>query len=172
VSRSLNKVMLIGNVGSDPEIRAVGTGSRVAQFSLATSRRWNDRNGQAQEKTEWHRIVAWDKPFNLVDIVERFVKKGDRLYVEGEIEYRQYQDKEGVTKYTTEIRARELLLIGGKAEGGGGGFESSAPRARSGASAGGSGGGGGGRGGAQGGGSGGYDGYEAPPFEEDDDLPF
>lgn len=172
MSRSLNKVMLIGNVGSDPEVRAVGTGSRVAQFSVATSRRWNDRNGQPQEKTEWHRVVAWDKPFNLVDIVERFVKKGDRLYVEGEIEYRQYQDKDGVTKYSTEIRARELVLLGGKGEGGFERGEGSAPRARSGASGGGGGGGGGNRGGAQGGGGGGYDGYEAPAFEEDDDLPF
>ncbi|HET6762211.1 MAG TPA: single-stranded DNA-binding protein [Longimicrobiaceae bacterium] len=170
MSRSLNKVMLIGNVGSDPEVRAVGTGSRVAQFSVATSRRWNDRNGQPQEKTEWHRVVAWDKPFNLVDVVERFVKKGDRLYVEGEIEYRQYQDKDGVTKYSTEIRAREIVLLGGKGEGGGGGgFESgsgSAPRARSG------GGGGGAPAGAGAKGGGGYDGYEAPAFEDDDDLPF
>ncbi|MDB4951794.1 MAG: hypothetical protein JWM27_4443 [Gemmatimonadetes bacterium] len=173
MARSLNKVMLIGNVGSDPEVRSVGTGSRVAQFSVATSRRWNDRNGQPQEKTEWHRVVAWDKPFNLVDIVEKYVKKGDRIYVEGEIEYRQYQDKDGVTKYSTEIRAREIVLLGGKSEGGGdfGSREGSAPRARSAAPSGGGAGGAGGRAGAPAGG-GGYDGYEAPPFEEDDDLPF
>ncbi|HEX2076771.1 MAG TPA: single-stranded DNA-binding protein, partial [Longimicrobium sp.] len=95
MSRSLNKAILIGNLGQDPEIRTTGSGSRVAQFSLATTRTWNDQSGQKQEKTEWHRIVVWGK---LVDIVERYVKKGDRLYVEGEIQYRQYEDKEGVTK--------------------------------------------------------------------------
>ncbi|HYH79393.1 MAG TPA: single-stranded DNA-binding protein, partial [Longimicrobium sp.] len=110
--------MLIGNTGSDPEIRTIPNGARVAQFSVATSRRWNDKNGQQQEKTEWHRVVAWEK---LVDVIERYVKKGDRIYVEGEIEYRQYQDKDGVTKYATEIRAREILLLGGKSDGGGGG---------------------------------------------------
>src|SRR5215210_6376821 len=118
VARSLNKAMLIGNVGQDPEIRTIPSGARVAQFSVATSRRWNDKSGQQQEKTEWHRIVAWER---LVEIIERYVKKGDRIYVEGEIEYRQYQDKDGVTKYTTEIRAREVVLLGGRSEGGGGG---------------------------------------------------
>jgi single-strand DNA-binding protein len=159
VARSLNKAMLIGNLGSDPEIRTTGTGTRVAQFSLATSRRWNDRNGQQQEKTEWHRVVCWDK---LVDIVEKWVKKGDRLYVEGEIEYRQYEDKEGQTRYITEIRAREVLLLGGRDGGGGGdsGGYSRQPAASR------SGGGGGGRGGAD------YDDFQAPPLEEDDDLPF
>src|SRR3954471_9145889 len=110
--------MLIGNVGQDPEIRTIPNGARVAQFSVATSRRWNDKSGQQQEKTEWHRIVAWER---LVEVIERYVKKGDRIYVEGEIEYRQYQDKDGVTKYTTEIRAREVLLLGSKSDGGGGG---------------------------------------------------
>ncbi|HEU0055546.1 MAG TPA: single-stranded DNA-binding protein, partial [Longimicrobium sp.] len=88
MARSLNKAMLIGNLGQDPEVRTIPSGARVAQFSLATSRRWKDKNGQQQEKTEWHRVVAWDF---LVDIVERYARKGDRLYVEGEIEYRQYQ---------------------------------------------------------------------------------
>ncbi len=118
MSRSLNKAMLIGNVGQDPEIRTIPSGARVAQFSLATSRRWNDRSGQPQEKTEWHRVVVWEK---MVEIIEKYVHKGDRLYVEGEIEYRQYQDKDGVTKYTTEIRAREVVLLGGRSDGGGGG---------------------------------------------------
>src|SRR3954462_97296 len=118
VARSLNKAMLIGNVGQDPEIRTIPNGARVAQFSVATSRRWNDRSGQQQEKTEWHRVVAWEK---LVDIIERYVKKGGRIYVEGEIESRQYQDKDGVTKYSTEIRAREVVLLGNKGDGGGGG---------------------------------------------------
>src|SRR3954462_5660819 len=138
VARSLNKAMLIGNVGQDPEIRTIPNGARVAQFSVATSRRWNDKNGQQQEKTEWHRIVAWEK---LVEIIEKYVKKGDRIYVEGEIEYRQYQDKDGVTKYATEIRAREVLLIGGKGEGGGGGGDwCGGSRAAAGSRAGGAGG--------------------------------
>jgi single-strand DNA-binding protein len=172
VARSLNKAMLIGNLGSDPEIRTTGNGTRVAQFSVATSRRWNDRSGQQQEKTEWHRIVVWDK---LVDIVEKYVKKGDRLYVEGEIEYRSYEDKEGVTKYITEIRAREVVLLGGAGGGGGdfggGGYSGGGSnRGGSGASGGAAGGGKGGSGGNRGGGS--YDDFQAPAMDDDDDLPF
>ena len=166
MARSLNKAMLIGNVGQDPEIRTIPSGARVAQFSVATNRRWNDKNGQQQEKTEWHRIVAWEK---LVEVIERFVKKGDRIYVEGEIEYRQYQDKDGVTKYTTEIRAREVVLLGGRSDGGGGGDwdrGGSRPAASGARSGSGGGGGGGGKGGSD------YDDFQAPPFEEDDDLPF
>lgn len=175
MARSLNKAMLIGNLGQDPEIRTIPSGTRVAQFSLATSRRWNDKSGQQQEKTEWHRVVAWDR---LVDVLERWVKKGDRLYVEGEIEYRQYEDKDGVTKYSTEIRAREVILLGGKDGGGGGGGGDYGGGGRSGGGGGGGGagrsGGGGGGGGRSGGGGGGgnYDDFQAPPFEEDDDLPF
>jgi single-strand DNA-binding protein len=187
VSRSLNKAMLIGNIGSDPEIRTTTNGARVAQFSLATNRRWNDRNGQQQEKTEWHRIVVWDKPFaGVFEVVERYVRKGERLYVEGEIEYRQYQDKDGNTRFTTEIRAREVLLLGGRpGEGGGEGFERGGGGYDRGARAGGGGGGGGGgaragaaAGGGGGGGGGGarggsdYDDFNAPPIDEDDDLPF
>jgi single-strand DNA-binding protein len=183
VARSLNKAMLIGNLGSDPEIRTTGNGTRVAQFSVATSRRWNDRSGQQQEKTEWHRIVVWDK---LVEIVEKYVKKGDRLYVEGEIEYRSYEDKDGNTKYITEIRAREMIMLGSREGGsggggggggygggggggyGGGGGGGAAPRERS------SGGGGGGGGGAGKGGRGGdYDDFQPPAMgDDDDDLPF
>jgi single-strand DNA-binding protein len=118
MSRSLNKVMLIGNLGSDPEVRATPGGNRVAQFSLATSRTWNDQSGVRQEKTEWHRCVVWNtKASQLADIVERYVKKGDKIYVEGRIEYRQWQDKDGQTRYSTEINVRELLLLGGRREG-------------------------------------------------------
>src|SRR2546423_4808110 len=114
MSRSLNKVMLIGNLGSDPEVRATPGGNRVAQFSLATSRTWNDQSGVKQEKTEWHRCVVWNtKASQLADIVERYVKKGDKIYVEGRIEYRQWQDKDGQTRYSTEINVRELLMLGG-----------------------------------------------------------
>lgn len=102
MSRSLNKAMIIGNLGADPEVRSVGSGTKVAEFSVATSRQWTGRDGQQQEKTEWHRIVAWG--FNpekdgLAGVAERFLKKGDRVYVEGQIEYRSYDDKEGVTKF-------------------------------------------------------------------------
>jgi single-strand DNA-binding protein len=195
VSRSLNKAILIGNLGQDPEIRTTGGGQRVGQFSLATTRTWNDQSGQKQEKTEWHRIVAWGR---LVDVIERYVKKGDRLYVEGEIQYRQYEDKEGVTKYTTEINLREMIMLGSREGGGGGGGGDyggggggyggggggrggggggsygdggGGGGQRGGGSGGGGGaGGGGGRGGGGGGGS--YDDFQAPPFEDDDDLPF
>jgi single-strand DNA-binding protein len=113
VSRSLNKVMLIGNLGNDPEVRSTSGGNRVATFSLATSRSWNDAAGAKQEKTEWHRCVVWNtKSSQLADIVERYVKKGDKLYVEGRIEYRQWQDKEGQTRYSTEINVRELIMLG------------------------------------------------------------
>ncbi|MBY0489795.1 MAG: single-stranded DNA-binding protein [Gemmatimonadaceae bacterium] len=132
MSRSLNKAILIGNVGGDPEIRSVGTGSRVAQFSLATSRTWNDQGGNRQEKTEWHRCVVWNNARGpgLVDVVEKYVKKGEKIYVEGEIEYRQWQDKDGQTRYTTEIKVRELMLLGGGTGRGGMGGDDmdSAPR--------------------------------------------
>ncbi len=160
MSRSLNKVILIGNVGADPEIRTTSSGSRLAQFNLATSRRWTSQAGEQQEKTEWHRIVAWERreasggdPFN---VIERFVKKGEKLYVEGEIEYRSYEDKDGVTKYITEIRPRDIILLGSR-EGAPAGADAPrrdrAPAARSGTA--------------------GYDDFHAPPMgDEDDDLPF
>ncbi|HEU4786501.1 MAG TPA: single-stranded DNA-binding protein [Gemmatimonadaceae bacterium] len=123
MSRSLNKVLLIGNLGNDPEVRSTTGGNRVATFSLATSRSWNDASGSKQEKTEWHRCVVWNtKTSQLADIVERYVKKGDKLYVEGRIEYRQWQDKDGQTRYSTEINVRELIMLGG-GKGAGGDFE-------------------------------------------------
>ncbi len=118
MSRSLNKVTLIGNLGNDPEVRSTTGGNRVATFSLATSRSWNDASGSKQEKTEWHRCVVWNtKSSQLADIVEKYVKKGDKLYVEGRIEYRQWQDKENQTRYSTEINVRELIMLGGGAGG-------------------------------------------------------
>ena len=122
MSRSLNKVTLIGNLGADPEIRSTTGGNRVATFGLATSRSWNNPSGDRQEKTEWHRCVVWNsKGSQLADIVEKYVKKGDKLYVEGRIEYRQWQDKDGQTRYSTEINVRELIMLGGGRGGGGGG---------------------------------------------------
>ena len=122
MSRSLNKVTLIGNLGNDPEVRSTQGANRVAQFSLATSRNWTSASGEKQEKTEWHRCIAWNsKGQQLADVVEKYVKKGDKLYVEGRIEYRQWQDKEGQTRYTTEINVRELIMLSGKSGGSGGG---------------------------------------------------
>ena len=120
MSRSLNKVVLIGNLGNDPEVRSTTGGNRVATFSLATSRSWNDAAGAKQEKTEWHRCVVWNtKSSQLADIIEKYVKKGDKLYVEGRIEYRQWQDKENQTRYSTEINVREMIMLGGSKGGGG-----------------------------------------------------
>lgn len=116
MSRSLNKAMVIGNLGSDPEVRSTSSGTRVATLSVATSRRWTDRSGEEQEKTEWHRVVAWDK---LAEICERYLSKGDRVYIEGRIEYRQWEGQDGQTRYTTEIRAREMIMLGGRGDGAG-----------------------------------------------------
>jgi single-strand DNA-binding protein len=129
MSRSLNKVTLIGNLGADPEIRTTPNGSKVAQFSLATGRQWTSASGEKQEKTEWHKCVAWNgktRGTGLADVIERYVKKGDKIYVEGEIQYRQYEDKDKQTRYVTEINVREIMLLGG-GKGGDGGFESSRP---------------------------------------------
>jgi len=164
VSRSLNKVTLIGNLGADPEIRTTPNGSKVAQFSLATSRSWGGQGGsEKQEKTEWHKCVAWNSKgagTGLADIIERYCKKGEKLYVEGRIEYRQYTDKEGQVKYITEINVREIMLLGGK---GGGDFDGGAPsRARSSAPA---------KGGAAPAPSGDFEEFPGG-LEADDDLPF
>jgi len=122
VSRSLNKVMLIGNLGADPEVRSTTNGSRVATLSLATSRQWTGQGGEKQEKTEWHRVVCWNnKGFQLADLAEKYMKKGDRIYVEGRIEYRTWEDREKQTRYTTEVIAREVLLLSSRGGGGGGG---------------------------------------------------
>ena len=118
MSRSLNKAMVIGNLGSDPEVRSTSGGTRVATLSVATSRRWTDRGGEEQERTEWHRIVCWDR---LAEIVEQYLSKGDRIYVEGRIEYRQWEGDDGRTRYTTEIRAREMIMLGGRGGGAPGG---------------------------------------------------
>jgi single-strand DNA-binding protein len=113
----LNKVTLIGNLGADPEIRSTSGGNKVANFSVATSRQWTSASGEKQEKTEWHKCVAWNqgsRGTGLADIIERYVKKGDKIYVEGAIEYRQWEDKEKQTRYVTEINVREIILLGGR----------------------------------------------------------
>jgi single-strand DNA-binding protein len=127
MSRSLNKVMLIGNVGSEPEIKTTGGGTKLAKVSLATNRTFNDRSGQKQERTEWHRLTFWDK---LADLVEQYVKKGDRVYVEGRIEYSQTEDDKGNQRFWTDIVVQEMVLLGGSGGAGGGSYDSPAPQRR------------------------------------------
>lgn len=105
---ALNKAMLIGNVGQDPEIRNVQGGAKVATFSLATTERWKDRNGDTKEVTEWHRITAWDK---RADFVEAYVRKGNQVFVEGKITTRQWTDQDGKKNYTTEIQASNIQIL-------------------------------------------------------------
>ena len=169
MSRSLNKVMLIGNLGSDPEVRSTTGGNRVATFSLATSRSWNSPSGEKQEKTEWHRCVVWNsKGTGLADVVEKYCKKGDKIYVEGRIEYRQWQDKENQTRYSTEINVRELLMLGG-GKGSSGDFDSEGSgRSRAPATAGAK----AGAAGAAGAGGADFEDFPGALEEGDDDLPF
>ncbi|HWV56031.1 MAG TPA: single-stranded DNA-binding protein [Longimicrobiales bacterium] len=106
MSRSINKIILVGNVGRDADVHVTGAGTKVAHFSLATSRRV-PRDGGYEERTEWHRLAVWDR---LAQFVEEYVRKGDRLYVEGRLEYGSYE-KNGVTIPTTEVHVRELVLL-------------------------------------------------------------
>ncbi len=112
---SLNKAMLIGNVGRDPEVRYLegNNGAKVATFTLATTERYRDRNGEVRENTEWHNIVAWR---NNADVAERFVRKGTQLYIEGRIRTRSWDDQTGNKRYTTEIIADTLQLLGKKSD--------------------------------------------------------
>ena len=106
----INKVILIGNLGKDPEIRALDNGVKVARFSLATTESYNDRNtGQRVDQTEWHNIVLWR---GLAEISEKYLRKGSQVYIEGKLQTRSYQDKEGVTKYSTEIVGQNLTMLG------------------------------------------------------------
>ena len=115
MSRSLNKVQLIGNLGADPEVRSTNNGSRVATLSVATSRQWTGNGGEKQEKTEWHRVICWNnKGSGLADVAEKYLKKGDKVYIEGRIEYRTWEDREKQTRYVTEIIARELIMLGSR----------------------------------------------------------
>lgn len=125
---SLNKVMLIGRLGKDPEIRYTTDGSAVANFSLATSESWTDKAGTRQERTEWHNIVAWTR---LADLAKRYLAKGRQVYIEGRIRTREYDDKEGNKRRITEIVANQMVLLGSRPEGmegvGGGSMQRSAP---------------------------------------------
>lgn len=118
MSRSINKIILVGNVGRDPDIQTTGTGTRVAHLSLATSRRV-PRDGAVEERTEWHRLTLWDR---LAEIAEAHVRKGDRLYVEGRMEYDAYE-RNGVSVPTAEVTVRELVLLGSPRKGAGDGAD-------------------------------------------------
>ena len=146
---SVNKVILIGNLGRDPEVRTTQSGTKVANLSLATSESWKDRNtGERKEKTEWHRVVIFG---NLADIAERYLKKGSKVYISGQLQTRKWQDQSGQDKYTTEVVLQgfngELTMLDSRGGGDGGGdHESSEPA------------------------SGGWD--SGPPGDMDDEIPF
>jgi len=116
---SVNKVILIGNLGRDPEVRYAPSGSAICNVTIATSRNWKDKtSGERQEETEWHRVVFYDR---LAEIAGEYLKKGRPVYVEGRLKTRKWTDKDGVEKYTTEIVADQMQLLGGREGGGGGG---------------------------------------------------
>ncbi len=120
-TRSVNKVILLGHLGADPEVRYTQGGTAVANLRIATNESYNDKtSGERVEKTEWHRVVAWGK---LAEIVGQYLKKGRQVYIEGSLQTRQYQDQQGNTRYSTEIKANDLVMLGGRGEGGGGGGE-------------------------------------------------
>lgn len=118
MARGVNKVILVGNLGQDPELRYTGSGTAVCNFSLATTESYKDRDGNQVENTEWHRIVAWAR---LAEICGEYLKKGRQVYIEGQLQTRQWEDKDGNTRYTTEIKAREMQMLGGRDDNGGGG---------------------------------------------------
>jgi single-strand DNA-binding protein len=112
-ARSLNKVTLIGHLGKDPEIRYTKSGMAVASFSLATNATWQDQEGNQQEKTEWHNIIAWTK---LAEICQQWLKKGHQIYLEGRLQTRNWDDNNGVKHYITEIVMNDMIMLGGKRE--------------------------------------------------------
>jgi len=159
---SLNKVQLIGNLGKDPEIRYTQSNQAVANFTLATNERWMDKDNNPQERTEWHRIVVWGKQ---AETCEKYLSKGRQVYLEGRIQTRDWEDKDGNKRYTTEIVASRVLFLSGGNEGGGGGGGGGG--SWGGGGGGGNRGGGGGGGGGNRGGGGGFD----NSFNEED-IPF
>lgn len=118
MARGINKVILVGTVGKDPEVRYSQSGSANATLSLATNEMWKDKNGEKQERTEWHRLKFFGK---LAEIAGEYVKKGQQLYVEGSLRTDKYTDKQGIERYTTDIIVNEMQMLGGKSGGGSGG---------------------------------------------------
>jgi single-strand DNA-binding protein len=116
----INKVILIGNLGADPEIRYTQDGTPSASFTVATTEKWKGKDGQMQEQTEWHKITAWRR---LAEICGEYLSKGSRVYIEGRLQTRKWKDKEGNDRYTTEIVAREMKMLSPRTGGGGGGGE-------------------------------------------------
>jgi single-strand DNA-binding protein len=109
---SVNKVILIGRLGQNPEVRYTPAGAAVANFSVATNESWSDKSGQKQERTEWHRVVVWGK---LAELCSQYLAKGRQVYLEGRLQTRQWQDKDGQTKYTTEVQAQTVQFLGAQA---------------------------------------------------------
>jgi single-strand DNA-binding protein len=129
---SINKVIIIGNLGKDPEVRYTPSGSAVCNIAVATSRTWKDKtSGEKMEETEWHRIVFFDR---MAEVAGEYLKKGKPVYVEGRLKTRKWTDKDGVEKYTTEIMAENMQLLGGR-DGGGGGDEGGGTRQQQGGQA-------------------------------------
>ncbi|WP_111428299.1 single-stranded DNA-binding protein [Rhodobacteraceae bacterium DSL-40] len=163
---SVNKVILVGNLGRDPETRTFPSGGKVVNLRIATSEKWRDRNsGESRERTEWHSVAIYNE--NLGRIAEQYLRKGSKVYLEGQLETRKWQDQNGQDRYTTEIALRpyrgELTLLDGRGEGGGSGGGGGYDRGEGGGYGGGGGGSyGGGRGGAAGGGA----------ADLDDEIPF
>jgi len=144
---SLNKVMLIGNLGKDPEVRYTTSGQAVASFSLATSEKFKSKNGDWEERTEWHNITLWGR---LAEIAGEYLAKGKTVFIEGRLQTRKWQDKDGRDRYTTEIVGDKMQMLSGKGEGGGGR-----------------------QGGGKPGGGEPYPSYDEPAgFNPDDDIPF
>lgn len=181
---SVNKVILIGNLGRDPEVRSFQNGGKVCNLRIATSETWKDRNtGERRERTEWHTVAIFSEP--LVRVAEQYLRKGSKVYIEGQLETRKWQDQSGQDRYSTEVVLRpyrsELTMLDGRGEGGGGSMGGGGGGGyvddRSGGGYGGDGGyggGGGGYGGGSGSGSGGGGsrGGPAPASDLDDEIPF
>jgi single-strand DNA-binding protein len=166
---SVNKVILIGNLGRDPETRYTTGGDAVTNLRIATTETWKDKAGEKQEKTEWHTVVLFGRQ---AEIAGEYLKKGRPVYIEGRLQTRKYTDKEGVEKYSTEVVGDRMQLLGGR-EGGGGGDAEFSSGSGSGSRSGGSGsGGGGGGGGASSGKSSGGAATKSNPDDLDDDIPF
>ncbi|HQZ32618.1 MAG TPA: single-stranded DNA-binding protein [Arenimonas sp.] len=175
MARGINKVILVGNLGNDPEVRYSQSGSAITTLSVATSESWKDKDGNPQERTEWHRVKAFGR---LAEIMGEYLKKGRQVYIEGSLRTEKYTDKNGVEKYSTDIIADEMQMLGGMGEGGGGGQRGGGERSERPARPSGGGGGGGQRGGGDyGQRSGGGDygsrsgGGSAPPSSRNDDFP-
>jgi len=110
----VNKVILIGNLAADPELKTISDSATVANFSIATSENWTDKSGEKQEKTEWHRIVAWNK---TAELCSKYLSKGKKVYIEGKLQTRSWEDKDGIKKYTTEIVANSVQFLSGASVG-------------------------------------------------------